>query len=498
MNARIAEARAQWEAAVQRMQDLADQLASLGSDASPEQVEAVETAFNEAEDESVRCKSNLDRLVRIHNARSAVIPDGEGEGQSAASGDGEEGSSESRSEPAPTRAVTVDETTLRSAQPRGAQRQLGGSRVTVGHEPLTYERDRHDVSFFRDLYFASKGDGVAGARLQRHRREAAVEIRALSSTDGVGGDFVPPVWMMNEWTAVARAARPIANLVNHLPLPANTDSINIPKVLTGSATAAQADAGAVQSTDPTTGALSVPVKTLAGQVDTSRQLLDRSTPGIDTILFNDLVADYNTKVDLQVILGSGTGANAKGILSDSNRVIVTFTSGSPTAAALYSKTADAIQQIGTNRFLPAQVIVMHPRRWGWLTAQADSSGRPLVVPSASYGSDGTAVNPFGTTQVPGLVENGPVGMWQGLPVYLDASIPTNQGAGTNEDVIFVLRPSDLYLWEQGTPNTRVYEEVLSGNLQVRFQVFGYFAFTSERYSKASATIGGTGLVAPTF
>jgi HK97 family phage major capsid protein len=43
--------------------------------------------------------------------------------------------------------------------------------------------------------------------------------------------------------------------------------------LTGSSTAAEADLGAVSETDPTTGSVSIPVKTLAGQVDVSRQLL---------------------------------------------------------------------------------------------------------------------------------------------------------------------------------------------------------------------------------
>lgn len=62
---------------------------------------------------------------------------------------------------------------------------------------------------------------------------------------------------------------------------------------------------------------------------------------------------------------------------------------------------------------------------------------------------------------------------QGLPVFLDANIPTNAGTNTNEDKIIVGRFSDDLLFEEaGGPNAAVYQEVLSGNLQVRLMVWG--------------------------
>jgi hypothetical protein len=83
----------------------------------------------------------------------------------------------------------------------------------------------------------------------------------------------------------------------------------------------------------------------------------------------------------------------------------------------------------------------------------------------------------------------------GLPVYVDANIPTNLGAGTNEDVILVLRAADLLLFES-VPRLRVLQEVLSGTLAVRFQLYAYSAFMAGRYPAAISTVGGTGLVAP--
>jgi HK97 family phage major capsid protein len=179
-----------------------------------------------------------------------------------------------------------------------------------------------------------------------------VEKRVDLSTLGQGGDFEPPIWLMNEWTNVIRMGRPFANSLNNQGAPPAGASINIPRLVTGTAVSAQADLGAVQQTDATTGQFTVPIKTLAGQEKLAQQLIDRSQPGIDQIIFQDLVQDYNLRLDLQVLSGSGSGANAKGVLSDTNRITETYTQATPAvggAGGFYAKVADAVQQIITQR-----------------------------------------------------------------------------------------------------------------------------------------------------
>ncbi|MDT5109608.1 MAG: hypothetical protein QOE20_1498 [Mycobacterium sp.] len=91
-------------------------------------------------------------------------------------------------------------------------------------------------------------NGAARERLMRHAsdvetqpeyRKAAEEHRALSRVDGAGGYAVPPLWMMNEYVMLVRPGRPLANAVTNAPLPGGTDSLNIPKMLTGTKTDAQ-------------------------------------------------------------------------------------------------------------------------------------------------------------------------------------------------------------------------------------------------------------------
>jgi HK97 family phage major capsid protein len=351
-------------------------------------------------------------------------------------------------------------------------------------------------SYLQDLVKGTyQGDSDARARLDRHAQEVAVEpeyaeARALNRTDGTGGYFVPPAWLMDQYAALARAGRPTANLVKNLPLPAGTDSINIPLIATGTTAAVQtADNASVSSTDLTDSSVAVPVRTIAGQQDIALQLIEQSPVSFDEIVFADLIADYNTKLDVQVISGSGSSGQVKGIRNASGINTETYTSASPTVAGLYSKLAEGIQKIHTTRYMAPNVIVMHPRRWAWLLAALDTTNRPLVVPN--YQGPMNAIGTFN-----GVSSQDTVGSLQGLPVVTDPSIPTTAGAGT-EDVILIMRSEDLLLWESGI-KTRVLPDVGSGTLTVRLQVYGYVAFTAERYASAVTVASGTGLIAPTF
>jgi hypothetical protein len=86
---------------------------------------------------------------------------------------------------------------------------------------------------------------------------------------------------------------------------------------------------------------------------------------------------------------------------------------------------------------------------------------------------------------------------QGLPVFVDPNIPTNLGAGTNEDRIVIARSSDVILFE-GTPRSETFREPLAANLSVLLRFYNYTALHSERYPKAISIIAGTGMIAPTF
>lgn len=369
--------------------------------------------------------------------------------------------------------------------PVGDDEVEGSPKVSITSQPSQYSREGRN-SYFGDLVKCEvHKDSEAGERLSSHGKE----MRDLSRTDGAGGEFVPPLWLQEEWIALQRAGRVTADLVGSLPLPAGTNSINIPKVSTGTAAAIQtADNAAVSEADAVTTSISVPVHTIAGQQDISLQAVEQSMPGLDQVMAQDLAADYAAKLDAQVINGSGASGQATGILNTSSILSVTYTDASPSVPELYPKFADGIQQIHAGRYMSPTAIVMHPRRWGFLEAAVDSSNRPLVTPYAPFNAAGVKTT---------VAAEGAVGSIQGLPVYLDPNIPVNLGGSTNEDRIIICRYQDYKLWESQV-RTRVLSEVLSGNLTVRVQVYGYLAFTAARYPSSTAVISGTGLATPTF
>ena len=361
-------------------------------------------------------------------------------------------------------------------------------------EQATYTKGDPRRSYLKDLITVSipgRSDAdEARERLSRHSHDVDtlpeyMEARNLNRTNGSGGYAVPPAWLVQDYISLARAGRPVANVVQNQALPAGTNSINIPKLSTGTTTAIQtADNATISETDLTDTFVTAPVQTIAGQQGLSLQLLDQSPIAFDEIVFRDLIQDHATKVDQQVLYGSGGSGQVQGIHGTSN--ILTVASGGTTIAYVYAAVANAIQQIHAQRFLPPEVIIMHPRRWGWFLSLLDSSSRPLFLPNAN--------NPHNAGGILEKVDSQQVvGQMHGLPVVTDPNLSiTNSG---NQDYVYVMRASDLILWESGL-RTRVLPETRATSLTVLLQVFSYISFSAGRYPQSVAEI--TGLTAPTW
>ena len=365
---------------------------------------------------------------------------------------------------------------------------LGDKEAVVEvNEPNLY-REGGDHSFISDAWAARSGDFKAQERLNKHQ-----DFEARDVGTGAFTGLVVPQYLVDEYAPIARAGSPFYNAVPKKDLPAFGNKIEISRITTGSQAAEQAtENSAVQETNMDDTLLTVNVDTIAGQQDVSRQALERGgQPGfsLENIIFQDLVAAYYTKLDNLMINGSGSSGQPLGISQVSGINSVTYTDASPTVAELYPKLADAVQGINSNRFAPATAIVMHPRRWGFLTAGVDSSNRPLVLPAGNNPDNAAGV---GEAAAYGQV----VGSVLGLPVITDANIRTDLGAGT-EDAIYIAKVDDHIMFEDNLFQLK-FEETNAGSLTTKMVVYGYVAFASGRYPKGISEIVGTGLIAPTF
>ena len=376
---------------------------------------------------------------------------------------------------------THKELEARSADAKELRAKAGIDNATrVTRESRTYERN-NGASFLADAYSAQfRNDYAASERLARHMQEERVERRDVTSANFAG--LIVPQFLTELAAPFARAGRPVANVARKHQLPAEGLTISISKVTTGSSTAVQTEGAAVSETNMDDTKLDVSVVTVAGQQTVSRQALERGT-NVDSLVMNDLVSSYHTTLDAQVVAE---------LLASAGQT-VTYTDASPTVAELYPKMVDAIQKVQTTFYAGPNAIIMHPRRLAFIMASLDTTNRPLVVPAAR--------NMNGIASGNGAVEYGNSGYEMfGLPIITDANVSTAQGAGTNQDTIYIGNLQELHLWEDGSgePMYLRFEQTKGAELDVLCVVYGYAAYTANRYPNAWAQINGTGLVTPTF
>jgi HK97 family phage major capsid protein len=363
--------------------------------------------------------------------------------------------------------------------------------AVVTREVRTYNPEA-EISFVKDVYSAQvRGDYAAQERLTRHTKEESIERRAIDTGNFAG--LVVPQYLVDLAAPFARAGRPTADFATAKhSLPAAGMSLEISRMTTGTSTAVQETQNtSVSNTDSDDTLLSIPVRTIAGQQDLSKQAIERGT-GIDTFVVADLIRSFHTTVDAQVLNGTGANGQFKGI-RNSGGSAVTYTATAPTTALLYSKLADAYQKVESNVFIAPTHFIMHPRRLAAILASSDTAGRPLAVPTAQGPMNAVAAG----AGLPGYGNSGYTIL--GIPVVTDANVGTTYGAATNQDEIYCVAAPEMHLWEQaGSPFALSFDATGAGSLTVKSVVYGFGAFSAERYPLAASIISGTGLVAPTF
>jgi hypothetical protein len=211
--------------------------------------------------------------------------------------------------------------------------------------------------------------------------------------------MVPPLYLIDSWVPAFRPGRIIADRIRNMDLPAGTDSVNLPKVATGTTAYAQGAAtsgtnASLTSTDLTTATVTAPVNTYYGQLEASLQLLEQSpvSGGMDQVIFQDLQAAYDQALDAALLYGTGASGQHKGVLTYAATVGATTGSGSWTrtsattflnAGGVFNTLVSAVNQVETNRFAAPTAVWVHPRRANSFGIQLDTSATGCLAPSIS-------------------------------------------------------------------------------------------------------------------
>lgn len=369
-------------------------------------------------------------------------------------------------------------------------------------EKSPYGKDADDSWFadqrtVRDRFASDAEVTEARERLARHyasvKDEGGVrQVRTLSTTtDSQGGYLVAPAHLQDMFARLLVNGATVTQLVSKMPLPAKTDQINLPKMSSGSSIDQHTQNNNLSSTDPAFGTVQFNAFRYGGANTIPNFLLDRSMPGVDQIVLSDLGRQLAAKVNTDLIGSAGDGLTAiEGILSADSIGTATATAGTATLGDVWPALVNAIADVQAAHYASPDAIVMHPRRWAWILAQLDSEDRPLVggiSPINAVASYAGAVAP-----PEGAAAAVPVGSVLGIPVYIDSTIPTNLGSGTDEDriIVGVFREAMLF---QSAPMFAVSTEAQFLKDQTLVRVTQDLAFTAERYPGAFSVVSGTAL-----
>ncbi len=357
-----------------------------------------------------------------------------------------------------------------------------------------YLGDPNGPSFLFDLAeVATRGQEASAAaeRLSSYRERCATESRVPSTrhrTDAI----LAPIWISKEFNRLCAAARVTTGLMHSVELVAGAHGSVIPvpptRPVNGQPASDPGGPGgpghpAPSAAEPAGGATAAVTSYLSAQT-VSMRLLKRAPVNLDRSILADLAAGYVAQLDTAVLTGRSPGA--RGLLATKGTNAVTYADPGPTPAGLYAMLADGVRRVGHRR--PPDCIVMHPRRWAWIVGEWETAGG--VPQSGGTRTVSSAAQPEPPSNAPGAV-----GLLVGLPVYLDESIPTNRGAGENEDQIVVGRFADGLLlegplWAESEP------DVSAGYAQADIRVGRLVAFSWARNPAAFSIVTGSGLVAP--
>jgi len=190
-------------------------------------------------------------------------------------------------------------------------------------EPDLY-REGGEHNFIKDAYSSRKGDYKASERINSHQEHEARDVGTGAFTG-----LVVPQYLLDMYAPIARAGSAFYNAASKEQLPQFGNQIEVSRITTGSTTAPQAtENAAVSETDIDDTLLTVPVNTIAGQQDVSRQALERgggSGFSLENVIFQDLLSAYYTTLDQQMWTGTGANGQHTGMIQVAGIGAITYT-----------------------------------------------------------------------------------------------------------------------------------------------------------------------------
>jgi hypothetical protein len=342
---------------------------------------------------------------------------------------------------------------------RGTEQRVGRAH-TQDRDPGHYTRSS-SRSFFGHLYLSRQGDAEAGQRLAEHNR-------ALS-TGVAGAGIVPPQWLADEFDALARQGRGLADAVRKIGLGDDPRPITLPRQTAGT------DAVIVQQATENT-----PRRDGLVDLDHGRrhaQAVLRHPGGVPADARHELTRGRRADLrrhDRRVQLEDrgrgrvGTGHRRRYRRHDPGSDATNFTS-----TAAFDAVMDAASAVRDQRKLPADIVAMGVVRYGKFLKLKDTANRPLMPADMAGPMNVVGV---GAVNVDGRFTSA------GLGVIASDGLST----GGYPDSIVVFRAADTVLFE-GTVQRFRFEEV-TGPESVKLGIWAYAAVIVRQPGKSAKRV----------
>ena len=239
------------------------------------------------------------------------------------------------------------------------------------------------------------------------------------------------------------------------------------------------------------------VRTFAGQVIVSQQLLDRAGPGFafDRLIFDQLMRNYALNFDTYVLEQALASAKVNNWKGNAGKFVLLEASAAKESLAggFYGQVAKAKSDIRTlaGTVLNPTHLFMRPTRWEFIAAIADTTMRPVVVPDYSGPFNAAAA---GSASGDEGIEGATGYKIAGLPVFTDQNLP-DQGTTSNDQAV-VGCLSEVLVFE-GAITPRTIPQTRANTLQVILQQYSY-GTAIKRYAEGVVAINGEGMKEVTY
>jgi len=310
------------------------------------------------------------------------------------------------------------------------------------------------------------------ARLKAARLDNAAKF---DLTSGGASALIPtaqlPPDLARRFEIAARSRAAVAEALGTSPIPPDTGmTVQIVALTSGASVAVQATENTgISETDPAFGVASNQLCYAAGLVDVSRQLLDRAGNGnagkLDEVISTELGNAAGTLLDQQILNGSNSSGQTRGLLNTTGIQTTTYTSATPTVAATASKLGQNYSTVAGAFGIGPDTLILHPRRPAFLQSQTIANG-----------------------------ENQPNRVFSLYDRVIEApATPTT--LNTDQDALLSIRSEAVHLFAGS--EISVHTDPGSSTLTVRFRVLVKVA-VSVPLGAAVGSVLGTGTTTPTW